>query len=172
MSLPKKLSLRHLALAGALIATLLATWWASQVDETDRAWPAPAARKTMPPVPGGAAPVPPVTAAAAFGRPPWPPKGAELITAPPPVIESPTVPVPMEPAAPPLPFRFIGILDEPGRSSAVVLLNGQDVVTVRTGERIDDQYRVARITPNRIEFIHLPTRQRQALEIADYELQK
>lgn len=73
--------------------------------------------------------------------------------------------------APPLPFRFVGTVGEPGRGF-VLLFNGQDVITARTGERIDEQYRVTRITPTRIEFIHLPTRQRQALEIADYDQQQ
>lgn len=170
MKLPDKLSPRHTALALALVATLLATWWASLIEETEPSPPASAARTTVRPPTGGQAP-PATEGGAAFARPPWPAKGAELFAAPAPSAVEPA-PMPVEPAAPPLPFRFIGTLDEPGRSSAVVLLNGQDVITRRAGERIDDQYRVTRITPTRIEFIHLPTRQRQALEIADYDLQK
>lgn len=167
MKLPGQPSPRQAALALALVGTLLATWWASRIEESG-SLPVPAMRKKMPPPTGQTAP--PFSPPLAAGRPPWPPGGAELFAAPPNAAESP--PVAVEPTAPPLPFRYLGTLDEPGRASTVVLLDGQDVVTVRAGERIGDQYLAARITPTRIEFIHLPTRQRQALEIADYDMRK
>lgn len=162
MKLVGKLSFRQTALVGALLATLLATWWASKVDEAavGSSQP-PLAGETRPPVPAGAA---------ASVRPPWPAKGAELIAEPRPAAQAPPAAL-AEPAAPPLPFRYVGGFDEPGQRY-VVLLSGTDVVTARAGERIGDQYRVVRIMPTRIEFIHLPTRQRQALEIADYDQQK
>lgn len=161
-----KLGLRQMLLAGALLVTLLATWWASQVDESDIDRMQPGAAREMPPsaAAGGSA--------AAVGRPPWPARGAELITepAPPPAALAPP-PVAEEAIAPPLPFRYLGGFDEPGQRY-VVLLVGAEVMTVRAGERIGELYRVARITPNRIEFIHLPTRQRQSLEIVDYDQQQ
>lgn len=161
-----KLSLRQMLLAGALVATLLATWWASQVDEAGVAVPPPRRAQEMPPpAAAGSAARPP-------GRPPWPARGAELIAEPPPpptVMATP--PAPAEAAAPPLPFRYVGGFDEPGQRYAVLLV-GPEVATVRAGERVGEQYRVARITPTRIEFIHLPTHQRQALEIADYDQQQ
>lgn len=171
MKLPDKLSFRQAVLAVALVATLLATWWASLIDDAGNGRPTPAVlTATPPPIDARSPPTPP--AAAAFGRPAWPPGGAELIVgSPPQALANEPAAVPAEPQAPPLPFRFIGALDGPGQHS-VVLLNGKDVITVRAGERIDDQYRVARITPTRIEFIHLPTRQRQALETTDYDMQK
>lgn len=169
MKRPGKLSPRQAVLAVALVATLLATWWASLIDEAGNGRPTSAVLKAPP---DAGKPPPPQSAAGSSRRPNWPPGGAELIVGPPPqaLAGEPAV-LPAEPQAPPLPFRFIGALDGPGQHS-VVLLNGKDVITVRAGERIDDQYRVARITPTRIEFIHLPTRQRQALETNDYDMQK
>lgn len=173
MSARKKLSLRQVALAGALLATLGATWWASRIDEPATAKPprsgyatgvrAPAAKSAV-----ALAPL------AVPARQPWPAKGAELLGVPPPPTQAPppeaSQPAP-PPTAPPLPFRYVGGFEEPGHRFAV-LLNGSDVVTVRAGDGIGDDYRVASITPERITFIHLPTRQRQVIEIADYEQQK
>ncbi len=86
-------------------------------------------------------------------QPPTPPAATVTPPQPPPALE-----------IPPLPFRFIGLLRDEDRRS-VILLEGNEVLIVRAGTRIDDRYRVERITPMQVEFTYLPTRQRQTLDM-------
>ncbi|WP_153108915.1 hypothetical protein [Propionivibrio limicola] len=160
-------SRRPLLFAAALLATLAATWWASSLDEEAEVVSGPARGGTPAATPRRVSAPP--GGMLAVRRAPWPEAGATLMQSPPPPPVAVEMPPP-EAEIPPLPFRFIGALGEQGRRS-VILLEGKEVRIVRAGERIDANYRVDRITPTRVEFTHLPTRQRQALDIADHEAQ-
>lgn len=170
---------RPLLFGAALLATLAATWWAATLEDEV----APVAGRPGAVSPGAAtmrgtaatgtptARVPAAAPAAlAVSRAPWPDEGRVLMagTAPPvPVVQAPPPPPP-EAALPPLPFRFAGLIEERGQRS-VVLLEGREVRILRAGERIDQRYRVDRITPTRVEFTYLPLRQRQSLPVSDHE---
>ncbi|KAI5915498.1 hypothetical protein [Thauera sp. 2A1] len=172
---------RPLLFGAALLATLAATWWAAMLENTvappatrpGAASPATrgaatsaAALRTPIARARGAAP-----AALAVSRHAWPAEGGTLMasSAPPaPVVQAPPPAPPPEAGLPPLPFRFAGLIEERGERS-VVLLEGREVRILRAGERIDERYRVDRITPTRIEFTYLPLRQQQSLQVSDHE---
>ncbi|MBS0544770.1 MAG: secretion system X translation initiation factor [Proteobacteria bacterium] len=172
---------RPLLFGAALFATLAATWWAATL-ENEVAPPvsrpgaaAPAARRSATSAPALRTPAGRGTVAApailAVGRTPWPAEGGALMagSAPPvAVLQAPPPAPPTEATLPPLPFRFAGLIEERGQRS-VVLLEGRDVRILRAGERIDERYRVDRITPTRIEFTYLPLRQQQSLQVSDHE---
>ena len=163
---------RQWTLLGALGLTLAATWWASQVEDDGRA-EADVARVAEPvtraPRTPAAAQRAPTTTAAGAGelaivREPWPADAATLLQ--PPLAAqaqlraAPTV---ASPAAPPLPFTFIGSIERGGRRT-VMLMEGDQLHLVGVRERIGDRYRVERVTPTQIEFTYLPMQQRQVLE--------
>lgn len=172
---------RTRGLLAALLATLAATWWAASLDEEPVM---PVAERSARPAPGQAprpagararvaAPAAATAAATvasdatpALQRPRWPDGGARLIAVPPP--PPPLVADPVAAAAPPLPFRFVGAVEAQGRRS-VVLLEGDTVHVLRAGERIDDRYRIDRITPTGVELTYLPLRERQLLDTAAHE---
>ena len=163
---------RQWTLVGALGLTLAATWWAAQVEddgvvEGDVAAvvePAPRAQS-----PAAAAQRPRVQAAAssselAIIREPWPADAATLLQPPfaaqAQLRAAPTV---ATPTAPPLPFTFIGSIERGGRRT-VMLMEGDQLHLVGVRGRIDDRYRVERVTPTQIEFTYLPMQLRQVLE--------
>lgn len=173
----RKLSARQKALAGALAATLLATWWASSFENESEDLLAPTVRRQAPTAATGTlgvandfiASAPPPAAASASGRVAWPQAGALLIAVPPtPLsVEAPVTPVIAEPL-PSLPFKYVGVIGEEDQQ-AVILMQGENVHILKTGESVDDLYRIERITHARIEFLYIPLSQRQTLEIAPYE---
>jgi hypothetical protein len=78
----------------------------------------------------------------------------------PPVPETPV------PSAPPLPFRYIGMLSEPDTGATVFFLaRGDDVLTVRQGDTIDERYRLESSDSAHLNLVYLPLSIRQALAI-------
>jgi hypothetical protein len=80
---------------------------------------------------------------------------------------APTVPAqaqaPAKPAAPPLPFRYLGkMLD--GDKLAVFLGNGAESFSVKAGDRIGE-YRVDKITDAEVVFTYLPLKTKQTLPL-------
>lgn len=157
-------------LALVLGATLAASWWAMNEDEGESVV-LPIERQAR----GGAdasrrdrsgAGVP-VAAdrleRLAIARPAWPDESSMLARvvrfAPPP----PPAPVlSTERQAPPLPFRYVGAIEDP-QGRAVFLMEGSQVRMAREGDELGGQYRLARITPNAIEFTYLPLNKTQLL---------
>lgn len=159
---------RQIALGLSLVATLSATWWAAQQEsQPDKARPA-AERRHAPSLPRSVI----ATAEASSAFQPLPartalaPEGAHfaapLSFRPPP----PPPPAPLPPQAPPLPFRFIGAIDDAGERSAM-LMDGNRLHIVRSGDEIDSRYRVERVDAAAIEFTYLPLKQRQILPVAN-----
>lgn len=72
---------------------------------------------------------------------------------------------PAKAEAPPLPFAFIGRYVERGVTH-VFLEQGEQLHTVKVGDIIDGQYRVEGID-SAVRLIHLPTQEKQLLEIGD-----
>lgn len=168
---------RQWRLAGALALTLGASMWAAMQDVDDspaRAAAEPRVRAT----PNSAAPPRPATAqtgsAAAMQRLPELPVAARRaplaaegagfaaplsFRPPPPPSASP------RPTAPPLPFRYVGAIDETGQRRALIM-QGEHLHILGSGDEIDGRYRVERIGEAGIDFLYLPLQQRQSLSLS------
>lgn len=163
---------RGVILWGALVATLIATFWAARLD--DEAAPR-VADIAVPRGAGSDASTRPRVAAAQtvelhVRREAWPAWAAGILQ---PMRFAPQAPpaVPLaasEPSAPPLPFRYVGAIEE-GGARAVILTEGDAVHIVRVRERIGERYRIERISATEIEFTYLPLMQRQRLGTSRHE---
>lgn len=71
---------------------------------------------------------------------------------------------PPPPSAPQLPFRYFGKLTQAGKTE-VYVMRGDELISVAAGSRIDNEYRVDRITETAIAFTYLPMKTRQSLEL-------
>jgi hypothetical protein len=99
------------------------------------------------------APAPKADVVNAFSATSW------YVPPPPPKPEPPP-----KPTAPPVPFTFMGRYEDATRSSVVVMLiKGDRLYTVSTGDVIEDTYRVDKITDKTIELIYLPLHTKQSL---------
>jgi hypothetical protein len=70
---------------------------------------------------------------------------------------------PAKPEAPPLPFRYIGKMQD-GDKLAVFLANGEESLVVSAGQKIG-QYRVDSISDDEIRFTYLPMKTKQVLPL-------
>ncbi len=66
--------------------------------------------------------------------------------------------------APPLPFRFTGRLND-GGEQVIYLGKGEMVFLARAGDTLDHAYKIITIGPRHIEFEHLPTGEKQTLNL-------
>lgn len=154
---------RSLILLIALATTLAATWWASTLDDGDAA-PPPARVRGGEAVPGKTVPSAATLTLASLEDPrPGMPELKQFLKPrsfqPPP----PPPPPPAKPQAPPLPYRFVGAVDDQGDRS-VFLMEGTQVMMVRAGDELGGRYRVERVSDQAIEFTYLPLKQRQTLQ--------
>lgn len=77
-------------------------------------------------------------------------------------------PVVQTPTAPPLPFQFVGRLDD--RSDLQVFLqNGEKIYVVRKGDVIDDTWRIERISKAELSLVYLPLHLAQTLPVGSTE---
>lgn len=74
----------------------------------------------------------------------------------------PPPPKPAPPSAPPLPFTYVGKLLD-GDKTLVFLSQQQRNLVVEQGDTIDNTYRVEQVTPNSVEFVYLPLKQKQTI---------
>jgi len=82
-----------------------------------------------------------------------------------PVVAAPVVQVP---TAPPLPFQFVGRLDD--RSDLQVFLqNGEKIYVVRKGDVIDETWRIERISDVELSLVYLPLHVSQTLPVGSTE---
>jgi hypothetical protein len=89
--------------------------------------------------------------AAAWTPPPPPP--------PPPVAPPPPPP----PTAPPLPFSFVGLLEQKSGKPTAFLAKGEALVVAGVGDVIDGTYRVESLSPTGVVVTYLPLSQRQTV---------
>jgi hypothetical protein len=94
----------------------------------------------------------------------WLPPAPAPKTAPPPVAVVPRPAPP--PTAPPLPFTFMGKLDDASRLR-VFLARGDKAYTVAEGDVIDNTYRVVTINAGQMTLLYLPLNQPQSLSIGN-----
>jgi hypothetical protein len=82
------------------------------------------------------------------------------------VIEQPVnvTPVVQVPSVPPMPFQFVGRLDD--RSDLQVFLqNGEKIYVVRKGDVIDETWRIEGISDVELSFVYLPLHVSQTLSV-------
>jgi hypothetical protein len=172
---------RHVLLGAALLATLAAAWFAPTGDPAagvvDATRPAAARTAAAPRMrQRGAVPVQavgvlairPRTQSAADDA-----SDAALFASLQPAVSpapasAPAVaaaePMAAASSAPPLPFKLLGRIDEPGRSAVFLQYNDQNLV-VRVGETIADQYRVESLKGSTLTLLYLPLNQTQTLDV-------
>jgi len=68
------------------------------------------------------------------------------------------------PAAPPLPFVYLGKAIEDGKLE-VFLGRGEKSYSVHAKQKLDDEYRIDKVTETSITFTYLPLKTRQTLDI-------
>ncbi len=85
--------------------------------------------------------------------------------APPPPPPPPPAPPPPPPQAPPLPFKYLGQLQESATRTVWYLLNGERLIVAASGDLIDAVYRVEGADAGLLRFRYLPLDQRQTLTI-------
>jgi hypothetical protein len=88
-----------------------------------------------------------------FARNSFAPPAPQVADAPPP-----------PPSAPQLPFRYFGKLTQAGKTE-VYVMRGDDLISIAAGSKIDNEYRVERITDTAIAFTYLPMKTQQSLEL-------
>lgn len=76
----------------------------------------------------------------------------------------PPPPPPAKPGAPPLPFRYLGKVVDDGAARFFVARQ-DSYLTLREGDRIDDQYLFERAERGRLVFLYQPLQQRQFLAV-------
>ncbi len=158
---------RHLLLAAALGATLLVVFLGGSENETTEEADIVAAVEH--PADRAAQPASPTTVATTvatseqrmhdsatdlFAPRDWNP--------PPPPVEV----KPAKPEAPPLPYRYLGRWEENG-ALTMILGHGDLSIPVRSGQTLDGQWRIDRITARRIDFTFLPRKTRAHLTLEE-----
>jgi hypothetical protein len=82
---------------------------------------------------------------------------------PPPAAEAPAAPPP-PPTAPPVPFRFVGLLEEKSAKPAAFIAKGDALYVVHVGDVVESTYRVESFNSAQVVVTYLPLQQRQAIE--------
>lgn len=83
-----------------------------------------------------------------------------------PQVPPPTFSPPPAPSAPPLPFKYLGMWEENGKTQ-VFLANGDEHHVVHRGSLIDQIYEIESIDEDTISVRHRPTGTRQVLARTD-----
>lgn len=73
-------------------------------------------------------------------------------------------PVVQAPAAPPMPFQFIGRMDD-RTDLQVFLQNGEKIYVVRKGDVIDATWKIERISDMELSLVYLPLHLSQTLSV-------
>ncbi|HEX6733648.1 MAG TPA: hypothetical protein VF096_02450, partial [Azonexus sp.] len=71
------------------------------------------------------------------------------------------------PEAPPLPFRYLGRVEEAGRPTVVFLARDDEVLAVHPGDSIDSAYRLIRLNDDEVYFLYRPLKIEQALSMGN-----
>ena len=85
---------------------------------------------------------------------------------PPPAIATQAVvqppPPPAKPVAPPLPFKYLGLMADGGQL-IVFVARGDELLSLKQGDVVANQYRVDAATEASVTFVYLPLNERQVL---------
>ncbi|QNM94824.1 hypothetical protein [Chitinimonas koreensis] len=167
-------SKRWLIWIGLLLASAVAAFYpadpiasaeAEVTEAADRRPPAAAAAPTAAAQSGDAD-----SASTDYGDPfaprQWVAKVEPTPTPPPVVTPPPATPEPAGP--PPLPYKFMGSLND-GGVQTIYLSQGEQTVLAKPGAVLDGTYKVLSIDSQQIEFEYLPTGEHQRLPLAAME---
>lgn len=83
----------------------------------------------------------------------------------PPSPPPPKLVAPPPPQAPPLPFSFVGMLEDSAKPTAF-LARGDALLIVLAGDTLDGNYRVDTVSPKEIALTYLPLNQKQHIWIS------
>lgn len=157
---------RRVILGSLLAATVLAALWGEDDEVAAPPVEAAARRRTVDREPASAAPSiekkeRDASVEAEAGKDAEPPinpfRQKTWYIAPPP-------PPPPAPKAPPLPFQYLGRLDEDGETQVFVNHQGR-YLAIRAGDLIAGTYAVERVEAERVVFVYLPLKEKQALPL-------
>ena len=90
-----------------------------------------------------------------FSMPPPPPVPTPKAVTPPPVVAVAEPPPPPPPPEPKLPFKFLGMFVDPGHPTRVFLGLGDNLITAAPGDVLEGGFKLEKIGPKDIEFVHL-----------------
>ena len=95
------------------------------------------------------------------------PKSWLVVAPPPPPPPLPVVlpPPAPPPQAPPLPFKYVGVLHVSPDHTLWYLLSGERLIIAATGEVIDNTHRIDGADAGQLRFTYMPLAQRQSLAI-------
>lgn len=116
--------------------------------------------------PGEAASTPADAAPVAAAQPPAGPIDIFAVRTwepPPPPPEAVVDAPPPPPQAPPVPFRFIGKLEERGKPAVYFLAEGEQILVVSPGDLIKGNYRVGKIEGGELHFFYRPMKLNQSI---------
>jgi hypothetical protein len=155
---------RQWFLGGALIVTLGAVAWASQFENSDaEATVATVSHKTT----RHEAEAPQQTTPQREQLARYSDSVKDIFALP--ISEQPPAQMPteiIEPAAPPLPFTYMGRVVENG-SEAIFLATAQQNYMARSGDVLESHYRIDSIDDVQVVFTYLPLKSVQTLEIGE-----
>ena len=75
---------------------------------------------------------------------------------------APPPPKPPKPTAPPLPFQYLGKINEAGETRVFLNHQGKHIIA-KLGDVIDNNYSVEEIAGGRMTFLYLPKKEKQEL---------
>ncbi len=145
---------------------------AARTDDTkmpDSTRPAPSSPAAAP-VPAGPAPAVDLTrarralqplAADAFAPQSWAPPPRKLTAA---EQAAAAPPPPPPPQAPPLPYRYVGMMGDDGRTT-LFLSNGERDLMARPGDVLDGVWRLELVNEQRALFVYVPLQQSRTLTL-------
>jgi len=87
-------------------------------------------------------------------RPPTLPAAALLPPPPPPA-----------PTAPPVPYKFIGQIEDKAAKPAAFITRGEALFVVHVGDVIENTYRIESFSTTQVVLTYLPLKQRQTLDV-------
>lgn len=169
-TLPK--GLRRILLAAALAGTVAVTVAVSGQESDETAVVAPSARKAQQSEESRAAKrAPPAGGSALLALEPRrfdsePADVFKVVRPPPPPVAAKPAQAEERPAAPPLPFKYLGRMDEGETSVLLLSFQGQDIMA-RAGDTVGERYRVEEVAEAWIRFTYLPLNEQQTLKIGE-----
>jgi len=152
------------------LAALLAITAFLFLAEPFRGSPAAPSRS---PIPGAIAPAP-ETATVRGSDSAVPERGHDIVDIfaarnweppPPHVVSTPVQPPP--PRAPPLPFKFFGRIVDASQAPSFILTRGDEMITVRVGDRIEPAYLVDKFDGSQLHLVYLPLNIRQTIFVGN-----
>ena len=80
------------------------------------------------------------------------------------VAPPPPAPVPVPaPVAPPIPYRFVGMIEEKSARPAAFLARGEALLVVHVGDVLENTYRIESFGPGEVVVTYLPMQQRERI---------